>query len=156
MLYRKWLRAQDKFVFVPKEMDPDDRELFFDFLEEWYFAKKIINGFNRDNRDEDFKKKLDIFNEYIISDINSAKELSKNRMNSFKNYLPKIERAIFNDPATIVFWSDGDKTVVKCRENDIYDPEKGLAMAISKKAFGNDYKYYNVFLKHLKKVQQGK
>ncbi len=28
----------------------------------------------------------------------------------------KIERVIFNAPATIVFWNDGTKTVVKCRE----------------------------------------
>lgn len=30
--------------------------------------------------------------------------------------LPKIERVIFNPPATIVFWSDKTKTVVKCSE----------------------------------------
>jgi len=29
---------------------------------------------------------------------------------------PKVERVIFNGPATIVFWDDGEKTVVKCRE----------------------------------------
>lgn len=58
-----------------------------------------------------------------------------------------IKKVIFNDPATIVLWEDGTKTVVKCDENDGYDPEKGLAMAISKKALGNKGNYYN----HLKK-----
>ena len=29
---------------------------------------------------------------------------------------PKVERAIFNGPATFVFWDDGEKTVVKCSE----------------------------------------
>ena len=58
-----------------------------------------------------------------------------------------INKVIFNDPATIVLWEDGTKTVVKCDENDRYDPEKGLAMAISKKALGNKGNYYN----HLKK-----
>lgn len=53
----------------------------------------------------------------------------------------EIRRVIFNDPATIVMWSDGTKTVVKCQEGDIFDPEKGLAMAISKKAFGNTGSY---------------
>lgn len=48
-----------------------------------------------------------------------------------------IENVIFNDPATIVFWLDGTKTVVKCGEDDIFDPEKGLAMAIAKKSLGN-------------------
>ena len=43
-----------------------------------------------------------------------------------------IKKVIFNDPATIVFWKDGTKTIVKCREDAEFDPEKGLAMAISR------------------------
>lgn len=56
-----------------------------------------------------------------------------------------IKYVIFNDPATIVFWSDDTKTVVKCQEGDIFDKEKGLAMAISKKFFGNKGSYYETF-----------
>ena len=41
-----------------------------------------------------------------------------------------IKKVIFNDPATIVFWKDGTKTVVKRQEGAEFDPEKGLAMAI--------------------------
>lgn len=52
----------------------------------------------------------------------------------------KVEKVIFNKPATIVFWSDGTKTVVKCGENDTYDKEKGFYIACAKKLFGNDYK----------------
>ena len=55
----------------------------------------------------------------------------------------KIRKVIFNDPATIVFWSDGTKTVVKCGENDIYDPEKGLAMAVAKKCLGTNKSHSN-------------
>lgn len=62
-----------------------------------------------------------------------------------------IKKVIFNDPATIVFWSDGTKTVVKAGANDIFDPEKGLAMAISKKVLGNNYKAYGRFKKWLPK-----
>lgn len=58
-----------------------------------------------------------------------------------------IKDVIFNDPATIVFWKDGSKTVVKCQEGDVFDPEKGLAMAICKKAFGNESNFNNVFTK---------
>ena len=54
----------------------------------------------------------------------------------------KIKKVIFNDPATIVFWMDNTKTVVKA-ENEDFDPEKGLAMAIAKKAFGNKGNYFN-------------
>ena len=60
--------------------------------------------------------------------------------------IPKIKDVIYNDPATIVFWEDGTKTVVKCK-NEKFDPEKGLAMAFSKKMLGNKGNYYNVFKK---------
>lgn len=67
---------------------------------------------------------------------------------------PEIKDVIFNNPATIVFWEDGTKTVVQTRDGDVYDPEKGLAMAISKKMFGNKHEYYNVFKHWLKKVPE--
>lgn len=66
-------------------------------------------------------------------------------------YAPEIKDIIFNPPATIVKWADGTKTVVKARGDDAFDPEVGLAMAISKKMYGNKYNYYNVFKKWLKK-----
>lgn len=53
-----------------------------------------------------------------------------------------IKRVIFNPPATIVYWSDCTKTVVKCSEKDVFDPEKGLAMAIAKRCAGNTGAYY--------------
>ena len=64
------------------------------------------------------------------------------------NNNPSITNVIFNNPATIVFWSDGTKTVVKA-ENETFDPEKGLAMAIAKKSLGNKGDYYNEFKKWL-------
>lgn len=61
-----------------------------------------------------------------------------------------IKNVIFNDPATIVFWNDGTKTVVKTQNGDAFDPEKGLAMAICKKMIGdNTGKYYEIFKKWL-------
>lgn len=53
-----------------------------------------------------------------------------------------IKNVIFAPPATIVYWSDGSKTVVKCSEKDVFDPEKGLAMAIAKRCGGNKGGYY--------------
>lgn len=64
---------------------------------------------------------------------------------------PTIKDVIFNPPATIVFWSDNTKTVVKA-DDEPYDPEKGIAMAIAKKLMGdNKFEYYNTFLHYLKK-----
>lgn len=65
----------------------------------------------------------------------------------------EIKNVIFNDPATIVFWNDGTKTVVKTQDGEKYDPEKGLAMVISKKMLGNKGSYYNTFDKWLKKYE---
>ena len=51
-----------------------------------------------------------------------------NTITTARTVIPKIKDVIYNDPATIVFWEDGTKTVVKCK-NEKFDPEKGLAMA---------------------------
>ncbi len=53
----------------------------------------------------------------------------------------KIEKVIYNPPATIVLWNDGEKTVVKCRVGDIYDRETGLFLCIAKRLFGNTGRY---------------
>ena len=90
-------------------------------------------------------------NEY--QEINACTHLSP--YNEFNPYEP--EKVIFNDPATIVFWKDGTKTVVKA-VYEPFDKEKGLAMAIAKKALGNEGKYFNVFKKFINesdKVKKG-
>lgn len=71
-----------------------------------------------------------------------------------RNKNVEITKVIFNNPATIVFWNDGSKTVVKCSEDECFDEEKGLAMAISKKALGNQGNYYNTFEKWLPKKEE--
>ena len=69
--------------------------------------------------------------------------------------LPKIVDVIFNDPATIVLWSDGTKTVVKTQDGEPYDPEKGMAMAFCKKLMGDNKRdYYHTFLHYLKKYNK--
>ena len=68
--------------------------------------------------------------------------------------LPEIKDVIFNEPATIIIWKDGTKTVVKCQEGEGYDPEKGMAMAISKKALGNKGNYCEVFKKWLPEEEE--
>lgn len=67
----------------------------------------------------------------------------------------EIKDVIFNDPATIVLWADGTKTVVKA-ENEPFDPEKGLAMAISKRALGGKYDYYDTFKKYVGRYEKFK
>lgn len=75
----------------------------------------------------------------------STERAEKNDIVRFGMCNVSIRKVIFNDPATIVLWSDGTKTVVKCGPDDIFDKEKGLAMAIVKKMTGNDSRFHKVF-----------
>lgn len=49
-----------------------------------------------------------------------------------------IKNVIFNKKATVVFWADGTKTIVKCQPGDKYDPEKGLLACMAKKLYGGN------------------
>lgn len=56
-----------------------------------------------------------------------------------KPMLPKIKEVIFNNPATIVLWEDGTKTVVKVKKREKYDKWVGLAMCHMKKYYGEKF-----------------
>lgn len=77
---------------------------------------------------------------------------------------PEIKQVIFNDQTTVVIWFDDVKTVVKCQKGDTFDKEKGLAMAICKRLFGNESNFNNLIKKYVnddknvqtkKKVKEG-
>lgn len=46
------------------------------------------------------------------------------------------DRYIINDGATILFWRDGTKTIVKRSDNDEFDPIKGFLWAYFQKHCG--------------------
>ena len=63
-----------------------------------------------------------------------------------KNHIPiSARKVIFNEPATIVYWHDGSKTVVKCQDDDSFDPEVGYAMCCLKKLLGNKGNFNDIF-----------
>ena len=84
----------------------------------------------------------------------STERAKKNDLVLFGMCRVSIRKVIFNDPATIVLWSDGSKTVVKCGPEDTFDMEKGLAMAIVKKMAGNDNRFHKVFKQYPKKKKK--
>ena len=63
-----------------------------------------------------------------------------------KEFPDLVDRVIINEPATIIIWKDGTKTIVKCTKNDIFDPEKGIAMCIVKKLFMDSSTRMNKFM----------
>lgn len=70
-----------------------------------------------------------------------------------------IKQVIFNGPATIVYWKDGCKTVVKCQEGVANDYEKGLAMAVARHYFCDILgmsRYDGIFKKYLPKETKEK
>lgn len=67
-----------------------------------------------------------------------------------KDSIPEQENVIFNEPATIVYWNDGSKTVVKCQNGEEFDPEKGIALCYMKKICGNTGRYNELIKKALK------
>lgn len=115
-----------------------------------------------------------IYQNYIDTDIDlthtladlfrSSQNLSKGEStmkNANKKSTPSnpIKQVIFNGPATIVYWKDGCKTVVKCQEGVMNDPEKGLAMAVARHYFCDILKmsrYDGIFKKYLPKETKEK
>lgn len=112
-----------------------------------YLQMTIHEGLNDKTTDgtKDYCEALNIIQEYTTKEKESKCNMSESN-------LVEIKKVVFNPPATIVFWTDNSKTVVKA-ENEIFDPEKGLAMAIAKKALGNKGNYYETFKKWLPKTE---
>lgn len=74
--------------------------------------------------------------EYCHHDFRTTIDLyERNVLGMFKQI--EIKKVIYNNPATIVFWTDGTKTIVKCSKTDIFDEQTGLLMCIAKKFLGN-------------------
>ena len=109
----------------------------------------------------DIKKAIESLSDeqrYIISGRGNGKTSGRypwDWRNEYQKERDKfdIKDVIFNDPATIVLWADGTKTVVKA-ENEPFDPEKGLAMAISKRSLGDNYGYYDTFKKYVGRYEK--
>jgi hypothetical protein len=70
--------------------------------------------------------------------------------NTTKN-IPIIKNVIFNNPATIIYWQDGTKTIVKVMKSDTFNEEYGVAMCYMKKIFGSSTKFRKIVEKYTKK-----
>lgn len=64
------------------------------------------------------------------------------------SYYLKVKKIIFNPPATVVIWGDDTKTVVKCSEDDEFDPETGVAMCYMKKIYGSRHAFSKMVEKY--------
>lgn len=72
--------------------------------------------------------------------------------NNSKKILPK--HYIINNGATILFWDDGTKTIVKRAEDDIFDPVKSFLWAYFQKHSGLSKTKANKYLRKLDKEHE--
>ena len=98
-----------------------------------YLLKEII-----DKKAEEAEKKLD-------------KMVAEKNRKKIDAFIDTIDKVYFNNPATVIKWKDGTKTVVKCQKGDTYDAEKGFAMALIKGLFDNSSYFNTIFEKWLPK-----
>lgn len=73
--------------------------------------------------------------DYYQHDVEAVKQVFDAQ---FKGVRVTPKKVIFNNPATIVIWSDGTKTVVKRQTGDRYNKEAGLALCYVKKFCGDN------------------
>lgn len=69
-----------------------------------------------------------------IHDLSNEKDTAADLNNLYNSF--EVKDILVNGPATIIFWGDGTKTVVKCFPTETYDVEKAVAMCFMKKALG--------------------
>lgn len=96
--------------------------------------KDVLTSFNSEQKD----LLMEVIN-VIIDRYESNLVLASSRIDHVK----------FSGPATIIFWKDGTKTIVKCTEEDELNCETGIAMATLKKILGDGYVPYKKKVKEI-------
>lgn len=66
------------------------------------------------------------------------------------------EKVIFSDPATILIWKNGDKTVVKTAKGDKYNPYYGFLMAYFKYTSGMNSSKREKYFKKIMEENDGR
>lgn len=107
------------------------RNLFFDEIDEFMqtvykeLEQEIANSFLENELAED----------EIDNDLNLIRMIEELEAEEQYDYLA-FEKIIFNNPATIVIWADGTRTVVKACKEDKFDKGVGLKTALLQRVFG--------------------
>ena len=162
----KWakLDADGKIGFRQKDMDEVQKEIdeatkkIYEKLEFKFDADTTACEYckrDADIAEEFIAATLDEFNAFI-NDTNNKEEKSMGpKDTTFAEYCRRLYwsridtakvkpiKILIQGTATIIWWSDGTKTVVKCQKGDKMDPEKGIAMCVMKKFMGTNETHSN-------------
>ena len=124
-------------MFVITYPIPDFKSIYNYIVVSMYTAPAIyLNGMCRQVCNIMFS----VYEKYasILNNIRKRIENYKERNNVMQNKydVPLLIRSVYyNEPNTVVKWSDGTQTVVGCSDKDSFDKEIGLAVAIAEKYF---------------------
>lgn len=102
------------------------------------YANWIIRNYNNPNAITSYPTENISYNRYMY-DLTEQDNKSVNKGKGPMN--KKIKKIILNNPATVIFWNDNSKTVVKCMDGEKYNPLNGIAIAFMKGML--DKKTYN-------------
>lgn len=86
----------------------------------------------------DTEKEISAIDQYCINDVKVTFDIWTTQIK------PHIDHVIFNGPATIVFWNDGTKTVVKHDGKGRKDKRQAILYAFMRKIYGEGKEYHNI------------
>ena len=119
--------------------NPFDEEAYTRLIQRELHSK-VAENIRLKQELDDLKKKNDIPSAYPGSTFGLALQECKVRPTFV------IDKVLFNPPATIVFWQDGTKTVVKCKEGEEFSEWAGIALCLAKKLYGPNF--HKIFKAH--------
>lgn len=85
-----------------------------------------------------------VTNHFTDIDAQSKKTDESDKKETPDVYHPIPDKIIFNDPVTVVFWTDKTKTIVRKSDNDPYDKYMAFCAALAKKVYENNTKIHKI------------
>ena len=122
------------------QMNPFEKDEYIRLLQRHIHSMAAENARLKRELDDLRKKQNDIPSAYPKSTFGLAYQECKIRPTF------AIDKVLFNPPATIVFWLDGTKTVVKCKEGEEFSEWAGIALCLAKKLYGPNF--HKIFRAH--------
>lgn len=149
--HSKFLRSDNRFIFCKlNSMKPIIKLFRCSGIDYSYFStnKTAIvtdtisfrfDGIDPMNKSEYDQKIINEFEKgYIVGNFGtSIVATTINTMYGTPQFsiMPHIDEVYFNKPYTTVKWTDGTTTTVKCRDDDEFNKEIGVSMAITRRYY---------------------
>lgn len=109
-------------------------------IKEWYLRPDELCHFQRNHLE--IEATFDVFDLNALDMVNAFQSRTNHNkmLNFFKDLFRdqvRVVHIVRNGPATILFWDDGVKTVVKLQSGDTNDPEKAIMAGMLKRLYPN-------------------